>query len=194
MGRNMENIFSVIMKQINSFNKENLVIAVDGRCAAGKTTLAGMIQKETGCNVIHMDHFFLQPGQRTKERLDEPGGNVDYERMRKEVLIPLSQRQAFAYQPFDCKSMELTGEIKIEPASLAIIEGSYSCHPVLWDFYDLRVFLDIDSEEQIRRIRRRNGTEAVSVFRDRWIPLEEWYFSVYSIQERCSMVFNNKFV
>ena len=36
MGRNMENIFSVIMKQINSFNKENLVIAVDGRCAAGK--------------------------------------------------------------------------------------------------------------------------------------------------------------
>jgi len=77
---------------------------------------------------------------------------------------------------------------------LAIIEGSYSCHPVLWDFYDLRVFLDIDSEEQIRRIRRRNGTEAVSVFRDRWIPLEEWYFSVYSIQERCSMVFNNKFV
>ena len=32
----MENIFSVIMKQINSFNKENLVIAVDGRCAAGK--------------------------------------------------------------------------------------------------------------------------------------------------------------
>lgn len=68
----MENIFPIIMKQINSFNKENLVIAVDGRCAAGKTTLAAMIEEKTGCNVIHMDHFFLQPGQRTKERLDEP--------------------------------------------------------------------------------------------------------------------------
>ena len=120
---------------------------------AGKTTLAGMIQKETGCNVIHMDHFFLQPGQRTKERLDEPGGNVDYERVRKEVLIPLSQGKAFAYQPFDCKSMELAGEIKMK----------------------LR-------------------PEAVPVFRDRWIPLEERYFSVYRIQERCSMAFNNKFV
>lgn len=143
----MENIFPIIMKQINSFNKENLVIAVDGRCAAGKTTLAAMIEEKTGCNVIHMDHFFLQPGQRTKERLDEPGGNVDYERVRKEVIIPLSRGQAFSYQPFDCKSMELTREIKIKPASLAVVEGSYSCHPVLWDFYDLRIFLDIGAEE-----------------------------------------------
>lgn len=186
----MENTFSVIMKQINSFNKENLVIAVDGRCAAGKTTFASIIQEETGCNVIHMDHFFLQPGQRTEERLKEPGGNVDYERVRKEVLIPLSKGKAFSYQPFDCKSMELTKEIKIEPAPLAIVEGSYSCHPVLWDFYDLRIFLDIEAEEQLRRIRHRNGAEAVHVFRDRWIPLEEQYFAVYGIQERCSMVFN----
>lgn len=187
----MENVFSVIMKQINSFNKESVVIALDGRCAAGKTTLAAMIQEKTGCNVIHMDHFFLQPAQRTKERLDEPGGNVDYERVRKEVLIPLSQGQAFSYKPFDCKSMELTREIKILPAPVTIIEGSYSCHPVLWDFYDLRIFLDIEAEEQLRRIRYRNGTEAVSVFRDRWIPLEERYFSVYRVQERCSLVFNN---
>lgn len=185
----MENIFPIIMEQINSFNKENLVIAVDGRCAAGKTTLAAMIEEKTGCNVIHMDHFFLQPGQRTKERLDEPGGNVDYERVRKEVIIPLSRGQAFSYQPFDCKSMELTREIKIKPASLAVVEGSYSCHPVLWDFYDLRIFLDIGAEEQLQRIRYRNGAKAVPIFRDHWIPLEEKYFSVYRIQERCSMVF-----
>lgn len=184
----MENIFSVIMKQINSFNKENLVIAVDGRCAAGKTTLAGMIQKETGCNVIHMDHFFLQPGQRTKERLDEPGGNVDYERVRKEVLIPLSQGKAFSYKPFDCKSMKLSAPVRIMPAAVTLIEGSYSCHPVLWDFYDWRIFLDINPEEQLRRIKCRNGNEAASVFSNKWIPMEEKYFMEYNIQKRCDLV------
>ena len=65
-----------------------LVIAIDGRCAAGKTTLAARLKDERNCNVIHMDHFFLQQEQRTEKRLKEPGGNVDYERFVKEVILP----------------------------------------------------------------------------------------------------------
>lgn len=33
----------------------------------------------------HMDDFYLQGRQRTYERLNEVGGNVDYERFAKEV-------------------------------------------------------------------------------------------------------------
>ena len=36
------------------------IIAIDGRCAAGKTTLAARLAKELGGDVIHMDDFFLQ--------------------------------------------------------------------------------------------------------------------------------------
>ena len=50
-----------------------LVIAIDGRCAAGKTTLAAALQRETGCTVLHLDHFFLRPEQRTPQRLAQPG-------------------------------------------------------------------------------------------------------------------------
>ena len=32
-----------------------------------------------------MDDYFLQPYQRTEERLAEPGGNVDYERFKEEI-------------------------------------------------------------------------------------------------------------
>ncbi len=113
---------------------------------------------------------------------------MDYERVRDEVMIPLSQGRAFSYRQFDCQKMELSSLIRMEQNAVTIVEGSYSCHPVLWDFYDLRVFLSIDQEEQIRRICSRNGNEAVFRFRDCWIPLEEQYFNTYQIQERCDLV------
>lgn len=183
----MENICSVVLQQIHNHAGQPMLIAIDGRCAAGKTTLAAWLQEKTGCNVIHMDHFFLQPVQRTKQRMQEPGGNVDYERVRKEVMLPLKQGKPFSYQRFDCAKMEMSEHVQIEPNAITIVEGSYSCHPSLWEFYDMRVFLDVDLQEQLRRICCRNGTEALAAFRDRWIPLEERYFSAFQIRERCDL-------
>lgn len=34
-----------------------LLVAIDGRCASGKSTLAKDLQKQLDCNVIHMDEF-----------------------------------------------------------------------------------------------------------------------------------------
>ena len=45
-----------------------LLVAIDGRCASGKSTLAKDLQKQLDCNVIHMDDFYLQPHQRTTKR------------------------------------------------------------------------------------------------------------------------------
>ena len=86
----MEDAFTVLSQRIRG-SGQRLLIAVDGRCASGKTTLAATLEEETGCNVVHMDDFFLRPEQRTPQRLAEPGGNVDYERFRQEVILPLSR-------------------------------------------------------------------------------------------------------
>ena len=48
--------------------KERVIVAIDGNCTAGKTTLAGKLAERYDCNVIHMDDFFLRPEQRTPER------------------------------------------------------------------------------------------------------------------------------
>lgn len=186
----MDDSFKMVLQQIRIRNADSMLIAVDGRCAAGKTTLAAKLQEELGCQVIHMDHFFLQPQQRTRQRMEEPGGNVDYERVLQEVMLPLSREEAAEYRRFDCQKMELSPvPFRVQPGTVTIVEGSYSCHPVLWGFYDLRIFLDIGAEEQLRRIRLRNGEEAVSQFQSHWIPLEERYFETYNIQERCDLAF-----
>ena len=60
-----------IMKRIDSLPEADrpYLIAIDGRCASGKTTLAAFLQERIQeCAVVHMDHFFLQDAQRTKER------------------------------------------------------------------------------------------------------------------------------
>lgn len=165
----------------------HFIVAIDGRCASGKTTLATSLADKLHCNCIHMDDFFLQPYQRTPERLQEPGGNVDYERFLAEVLLPLQKGEAFSYRPFLCQTMDFGEPIQVEPKSLTIIEGSYATHPKLKEYYDLTVFLTVLPEEQMERIILRNGEKA-EMFRNKWIPLEEKYFETYEVAENCDYV------
>lgn len=169
-----------------------LRIAIDGRCAAGKTTIAAQLQNVFEYNVLHMDDFFLRPEQRTEERLRQPGGNVDWERFQEEILFPLRRDVPFSYQPYDCHTQMLKEPVKVEPKRLTIVEGSYSCHPELWNFYNLHIFLTISSEEQRRRIQCRNGEAALKIFQNKWIPLEEWYFEAFQIEQCCEFCFQNE--
>ena len=66
------------------------VVALDGMCGAGKTTLAALLGQRYATAPIHMDDFFLPPTLRTPQRLAAPGGNVHYERFLDEVLMALA--------------------------------------------------------------------------------------------------------
>ncbi len=168
--------------------KQPLILAIDGRCGAGKTTIAKKLAREFSCNVIHMDDFFLPTEKRTPERLSAPGGNTDVERFLNEVMLPLKSGKHFSYRPYDCHTVSFKAPVHVAPNKLTVIEGSYSCHPLLWDFYDLRIFVDVNKQTQLERIAARNGEDALKVFAARWIPLEEKYFDAFSIKERCDAV------
>lgn len=171
--------------QALSARQGRVIVALDGRCASGKTTLAGELAKEHGWSVVHMDHFFLRPEQRSAERYAQPGGNVDHERFLEEVLRPLRTGERPVYRPFDCHTQTLSGPIPFNPGPVVLVEGSYACHPALWDQYDLRAFLTVDPAVQMERVVRREGKDRAQVFRERWIPLEENYFSACEVERRC---------
>lgn len=63
-----------------------------------------------------------------------------------------------------------------------------SCHPALWDFYNVRVFLDVEPEEQLRRIEARSSPEKLEAFKSGWIPLEEAYFHAFSLEAKCDFL------
>ena len=166
----------------------NCVVAIDGRCASGKTTLSEKLAKVTGGSVIHMDDFFLPIELRREERFREPGGNVHYERFFEEVIPFLKTGEDFSYRCFDCKKMEPGQERMIQGSGIIVVEGAYSCHPKFGEYMTVKAFCDVKPEEQLYRVATRDGELCVETFRQRWIPMEEAYFAAYSVKEQADVV------
>lgn len=168
--------------------KKKLTVAIDGGSASGKSTLGEILSEIYNCTVFHMDDYFLPMEKRTRERLSEIGGNVDYERFLSEVLEPLAEGEKIAYRKFDCQTMSMGKEIEVIPKNLVIVEGVYSMHPALEKHYDISAFLDITPENQKERIYCRNSPQMAERFFNEWIPLENSYFEKTDIKNRCGLI------
>ncbi|MBO7151088.1 MAG: phosphoribulokinase [Clostridia bacterium] len=170
---------------------KRVIIAIDGMCAAGKTTLANKL-KETfkGAFVVSMDDFYLPLAQRSDAIMAEPGGHMDYERFDREVATPLWKAQPASYGVFDCHSQSITETVQIPAdAPLIIVEGTYATHPAIPDIYDYRIFVKTDSETQKERVILRDGKWADDYFQ-KWIPFERAYFSAYMTEALADAVYS----
>ena len=183
------NRFLCVKKEIDRLLalRPRVIVAIDGNCTSGKTTLARQLSEIYDCSVFHMDDFFLRPEQRTPERFAEIGGNIDYERFLEEVLLPLRSGAEFSYRPFSCSTFTLSDPVSVRPGRLTIIEGTYSLHPRFGDSYDLKVRLTISPELQRQRILERPAFLHQRFFQE-WIPMEDRYFEAFRISEQADLV------
>ncbi len=168
--------------------KGNVIVAIEGGSASGKTTLGNLLSHIYDCTLFHMDDFFLQPKQRTPERYAQIGGNVDWERFLAEVLQPLSKGETVSYRKFNCETMRIGDSVQVSPKKLTVIEGAYSMHPELEKYYDFSVFLDVAPQLQKERILKRNSSQLAKRFFEEWIPLENVYFRKTNVQKRCDII------
>lgn len=163
------------------------IVSIDGPCTSGKSTLAEILSEVFGASVLHVDDFFLQPHQRTPERLAEPGGNFDRERLLQEALLPLRAGRNFTYRPYNCAVQRIGDPVAFHVTPLTLVEGVYGQHPDLRDAYDLTAFLQIDADTQRERVLRRNGEAMLRRFEQEWIPMENAYFKAFHIAERADI-------
>ena len=166
-----------------------VIVAIDGDCGSGKSTLGKLLQDIYNGNLFHADDYFLPPDLRTTERLAQPGGNMHRERLCSEVLEPLSIGNRAVTRRFDCASCTLFPPVRHPEKALNIVEGSYCLHPTLRSFYTLRIFLQTTPERQRERIITRSSSAAWERFKALWIPLEKTYFSVCAVEDCADMVF-----
>lgn len=165
--------------------KGQCVIAIDGRCGSGKTTLAKQLCDYFDCNVFHADDFYIPFEKRREERI----GNLDADRLKNEVIKPLWEKKNFSYRPFLCMKGIFLDPVEVESKPVSIIEGSYSCQRELFDFFDIHIFLDIDKNTQQIRLKEREGEEKLVSFNERWIPMEERYFALSEIKYKCEIYY-----
>ena len=168
-------------------DRERVVIAIDGRCGSGKTTLSALMEQIFDCRIFHMDDFYLPWNRRAENWMSIPGGNMDLERFRAEILDPAFAGQEVCYRRFDCGAGKV-GEGELVPAkALTVIEGSYSHHPALHAEYDLKIFLTCEKKEQRRRLMVREG-DYFPTFESVWMPLEEQYIRMCDIESSGAMI------
>lgn len=180
--------FFAVFSRIDSLLQtgKNITIAIEGNSASGKSTLANLIQHIYDCNVIHMDDFFLQAHQRTPERLQEIGGNLDYERFMQQII---ENTGALSYQKYDCQTAVLGEMIALPQKKLTVIEGVYCMREPFCKAYDLKIFLSLDFTTQSDRILKRNGPFMAKRFETEWLPLENRYFSEMNIAQKCDLIY-----
>ena len=184
----LETLCSILTAALDQHPTKPLVLALDGRCGSGKTTLAAALQEQfPACTVLHTDDFYLPPARRIPDWAHTPCANMDLARLRDEALRPAYAGQPVQYRAYSCREGAYQPAQELPTQPLVILEGSYSHHPLLTGYETLRVFVTCSKEEQTRRLQAREG-ERYANFAARWIPLEDGYFAEYRIEETADFV------
>ena len=164
-------------------NKSYWRLAIDGRCGAGKTTLASALEKRFDCTVVHLDDFFLPRGMKK-----DGYGNLEKTRLLQEVLLPMAAGEAFSYRVFSCCEQRYTHRVDVPQNKCVIVEGSYALLQEFRFAYTDSVFLTLSPFEQEKRIITRNGLDGYAAFRDRWIPDEEQYICAQAVIQYADLI------
>ena len=168
--------------------EQPVLIALDGRCGSGKTTLAGQMAEQFPASIVfHTDDYYLPPTQRIPDWEKTPCANMDLTRLRDEALRPAYAGQPVAYRAYSCREGAYLPPAQLPAQPLVILEGSYSHHPLLRPYETLRVFVTCTKAEQTRRLQAREGARYAD-FAARWVPLEEGYFAQHGVAESADFV------
>ena len=172
--------------------QKKCIIAIDGMCGSGKTTLAKNLCQKFQGEIIHMDDFFLPISLRTNDRLSEIGGNIHYERFISQCIDNFSHSTRFSYDIFDCSLMDFNGFRQIKNTQLIIVEGAYALHNLFNKYWDLSVFVTVSPKVQKERIISRNGENGFINFQNIWIPMENKYFEAQKTKDKADIILLNQ--
>lgn len=171
----LDEIINRIRKLVET--KSLVLIGIDGRGGSGKTTLALLIKDQfPNTKIITTDDFY-----------NEKINKIDETLLKEKLLIPLSKKLPTTYLEFD-------GKVKkprtVTPLGLIIIEGVYSIHSLIDNFYNLTIWIESDIEKVNQRVQKRDG------FFDRnWDklhrPNEDKYIIKDEPQKRADIVVDN---
>ncbi|MFE4373745.1 uridine kinase [Streptomyces sp. NPDC056835] len=142
------------------------LIAVDGHAGSGKSTFATRLSAElAGAPVLRLDDLA------SHEQFFAWG-----ERLRAQVIEPLSRGASARYAPYDWTLRRFTAPRALPPAPVVIIEGVGAGRRALRPYLARLFWMDRGAEESWERGRRRDGP-ALSAFWDEWTTAETRHFA-----------------
>jgi uridine kinase len=154
---------------------DQLVVAIDGHGAAGKSVLADAVRGLLSATVVHVDDFFREAGSTAGDGESPMAAYYDWQRLRREVLAPLHSGERVSFRAFDWETNDyLPGVVVVEPAELILVEGVSSTAAALVDLVDRAVLVVTPESERVARLHERIRDE---VWDNEWLAAERSYFS-----------------
>ena len=156
------------------------VIAVDGRGAGGKSTLAAVLSSAVpGSVVVHTDDIAWHHGFFNWAELVRDG-----------VFIPAHDGQDVHYRPPAWEVRGREGAVTV-PAGcpLLILEGCGAAREELMPWIDVVVWVQSDTEKaKVRGLVRDGGTAEAEAFWDEWMAEEFPFFAEQRPWERADVI------
>lgn len=103
------------------------------------------------------------------------GADVDWQRMRRQVLAPLSQDREGRYQRYDWDTDTLAEWHTVPVGGVVIVEGVYSIRDELAKQYDVTIWVDCPRETRLSRGLDRDGEGARDMWVNNWMVAEDIY-------------------
>ena len=149
--------------------KRPVLIAIDGRSGAGKSTIAGQLASELNGVVIKGDDLFsggTNDDWRTRTLLEKVNLVMDWKRLRKETMEPLLAGKAASWHSFDWVTWQglAAEEISMGPTSFIFVDGIYSNRPEFDDLVDFSILVVAPEDQRLLRLIERETTE----FMENW--------------------------
>ena len=181
------------IRRIGNDRPGPILVALDGRSAAGKSTLAAVVAPLVGAIVIDGDDFYSGGSAGmwdTMSAAEKANHCMDWRRQRP-VLEKLARGEAAHWHPYDWETNDgslAETPVICEPAPVIILDGAYSARPELADLFDLRVLLDAPAEQRRAQLIRREGEGFREEWNARWDEAEQWYFATVMPSESFDLV------
>jgi hypothetical protein len=156
------------------------IVAVDGRSASGKTTLAERLRTAIpDAEVVHTDDIAWWQSRFGWDDLMIDG-----------VLEPLHRGHSVHYQPPAWASRGRAGHIDVSArASVVIVEGVGAARREMTDLLDAAVWVQSDAREAERRESLRNGGDAAAMEQTRgWMTEEIPFLAADRPWERATLI------
>ena len=187
-------------------------VAIDGRSAAGKTTLADeladVIRSQGGEDIRASIDDFHRPGHKFRSQRGEWTPRTyyeegyDYAAFRDFLLRPLGPSgtrrcRTALFDSFHDAWLPETWHA-VGDHAVAIVDGAFLLRPELVTHWDFVVWVEIDFETMVERARRRDvawvGSEIVveERYRRHWIPTHELYERMVDPRTHAHAVIDNR--
>ncbi|WP_240777989.1 uridine kinase [Nonomuraea basaltis] len=197
-----------IADRVAACGSGRLLVGIDGFTASGKTSFGHELAEEiarTGRPVLRASLDDFKRPWKDRHLYDRESGEgyyrnaYDYDAVKRLLLGPC--RSPEAMQCALCSIDPLTQldhsatETPLAADSMLIVDGVFAFRPEIDEYWDFRIWLDVDAELSVRRGAARDqdwaGSEAESIHRNRYLVAEHIYLDEADPLGRMDAVIDN---